>query len=114
MKLNVLIFKNIKIDAFTTPNFSDLDPEVAAVQLQRALVLNQNKKEYIDPYRNLDMYCIGSFDDVSGKFEITEPRLLCSPREIILSLEAEQVKKMQAIIEEKKKKEAEVSEVVNV
>ena len=37
MILNIIVFKNVKIGAFTTPNFIDLEPEKAAVQLQRAI-----------------------------------------------------------------------------
>lgn len=95
MKLNVIIFKNLKINAFTTPNFTDVDPEIAATQLQRAITMNFENKQYIDPYKNLDMYTIGVFDDETGKLEQIEPRFLCSPRELILSLVAAKVDQAQ-------------------
>lgn len=63
MELNILIFKNIKIDAFTTPQFIDIEPEKAAVQLGRSIRLEPKKAE---PYKNLELYHLGTFDDETG------------------------------------------------
>lgn len=77
MKLNILIFKNKRLDCFTQPNFDDHEPEVAAIQLSRSLIANKDKEDVIKPYRFLDMYVLGIFDDQSGQFELLkEPRLL--------------------------------------
>ena len=40
MILNVVCFKNVDIDAFTQPQFIDIEPAKAAVQLSRALQLD--------------------------------------------------------------------------
>lgn len=100
MKLNIIIFKNVKINAFTTPNFTDLEPEVAAKQLERSLILNQDKDEMIKPYANLDMCCIGSFDDETGVIIQTAPVLLFSPRELILQLQAKKLAEVKEVKEE--------------
>ena len=75
MKLNIIIFKNKKIDAFTQPQFIDIEPEKAALELSRSLTLNE-KKEIDDNYKNLDMYVIGIFDDETGIISQEEPRKL--------------------------------------
>lgn len=94
MILNIIVFKNVKIGAFTTPNFTDLEPEKAAVQLQRAITLNADKPEYVNQYKNLEMFYLGTFDDENGKVQIEEPKLLCSPRELIVSLAAQKIEKV--------------------
>lgn len=93
MILNIIVFKNVKIGAFTTPNFIDLEPEKAAVQLQRAITLNAYKPEYVNQYKNLEMFFLGTFDDETGKVQIGEPKFLCSPRELIVSLAAQKIEK---------------------
>ena len=76
MILNVLIFKNKKIECFTTPQFDDHEPEKAALQLARSLKLNEGKKE-IEIYKNLVLYYFGTFDDSTGKLDLLdEPKLL--------------------------------------
>lgn len=105
MELNVICFKNVKINAFTTPNFTDIDPEIAAIQLERSLIINSDKAEVLAPYKNLDMYHIGYFDDISGKFEGIEPVFILSPREIILEIESKKLKEAEV------KKESEVEAV---
>lgn len=82
MILNVIAFKNGKINAFTTPQFIDIEPVKAATQLKRS-ILNAGEKDYdkIGVYRDLDMYNLGTFDDELGKFNLIEPELLlnCKP-----------------------------------
>ena len=91
MKLNVIMFKNLKINAFTTPNFTDLEPEVAAKQLERSLVINQNDEKLISPYRSLDMYFMATFDDETGIYKPVDPVLLFSPRELLLQIDAQKL-----------------------
>lgn len=72
MILNILIFKNLKIGAFTTPQFDDHDPKDAAEQLRRALVVEKDVNK-VNPYKNLELYCVGSFDDLTGEIKVCEP-----------------------------------------
>lgn len=72
MILNIIVFKNKRVEAFTNPQFLDIEPEKAAVQLARSLKLNQGKKEYLD----LDMYFLGTFDDETGVITQVPPHLL--------------------------------------
>lgn len=73
MILNIVIFKNKKIDAFTQPQFTDIEPEKTAIQLSRSLQLNE-KKEIDDQYKNLNMYFIGQFNDETGEISLNEER----------------------------------------
>lgn len=76
MILNVLIFRNKKIECFTTPQFDDHEPEKAALQLARSLKLNEGKDE-INQFKNLELYFFGTFDDSTGKLILLdEPKLL--------------------------------------
>lgn len=75
MILNVLIFRNKKIGCFTQPQFSDVEPEKAAIQLARSLKINEDEviaKKYAD----LEMFEIGTFDDEKGICDWHQPRLL--------------------------------------
>ena len=72
MILNIIVFKNKKIGAFSNPQFLDIEPVKAAVQLSRSLKLNQGKKEFMD----LDMYFLGTFDDETGVITQVEPVFL--------------------------------------
>jgi len=82
MKLNILIFKNVLIGCFTQPQFSDIEPEKAAVQLARSLTLNEDEK--IDnQYKNLEMYYLGEFDDETGTIQCIEPKKLLVCGEVI-------------------------------
>lgn len=88
------MFKNLKIGAFTNPNYTDVEPEKAAKGLERAIIANfESDAKLVKSYENLDMYFIGTFDDETGKALFVEPKLLYSPRETILSLMANAVKK---------------------
>ena len=90
MILNILIFKNIKLDCFTTPQFDDHEPEVAAIQLARSIKINPND-EKARPFKNLKLYVLGKFDDSTGKIDLlSKPKLLldCSklfPEEDVLN-----------------------------
>ena len=93
MILNVLIFKNKKIDCFTTPQFDDHEPEKAALQLARSLKLNEGKEE-ISHFKNLDLYFFGTFDDSTGKLVLLdEPKLL---------LDCSKFFKVEDLVDEKK------------
>ena len=68
MILHILMFKNHQLDCFTTPNFVDVEPNVAATQLKRSIITGiaeNDKKAY--QYRNLELFHVGDFDDVTGK-----------------------------------------------
>lgn len=85
MKLNILIFKNKKIDTFTQPQFTDIEPEKAAIQLSRSLLINED--EAIDKrYEHLNMFVLGIFDDNTGKIVLLEaPKLLLDCTQVIAS-----------------------------
>ena len=75
MILEICVFKNHELGCFTTPNFVDVEPEKAAIQLARTIKAGIAKK---DPkaydYRFLELLHIGSFDDETGKIiELDEP-----------------------------------------
>ena len=82
MILNVMIFKNLEIDCFTTPQFDDHQPENAAIQLARALKIEKDWSK-VAPYRNLQLYVIGEFDDSTGIFTSCDPRLLVDCSKIV-------------------------------
>lgn len=75
MILNIVMYRNIVINAFTTPTFTDIEPKKAAQQIERSIQLAADNGEVqkILPYRNLEMCELGTFDDQTGKFEIHEP-----------------------------------------
>lgn len=94
MILNIIMFKNLKIGAFTNPNFTDLEPEKAAKGLERALIANFDEDiKLVKSYENLDMYFVGTFDDETGIISNCEPKFLFSPREVILALQASKLQK---------------------
>ena len=83
MKLNVFIFQNVILNCFTTPTFDDHDPEVAAIQLKRSLIVEKDITK-VDPYKNLRMYHLGTFDDDTGKLDVfPEPVLLLDCTEVV-------------------------------
>ena len=76
MILNVILFKNKKIDCFTAPQFDDHEPEKAAIQLARAIKLNPEDPK-AQSYKNLEMYVFGTFDDSTGEIKLLDsPKLL--------------------------------------
>lgn len=84
MILNVLMFKNLSLDCFTTPQFVDIEPEKAGEQLKRSIILNKEDTAKIAPYRNLALFNFGTFDDVSGKIKfIKEPQLILDCSQVI-------------------------------
>lgn len=110
MILNVIMFKNQKIQAFTNPNFTDVEPDKAAKGLERAIIANfKDNSELVKSYENLDMFYIGTFDDEIGKFTACEPILLTSPRELILKLREEELLKAEKLKEVTKVTGSEVS-----
>ena len=68
MLLHVLMFRNILIGSFTTPQFVDIEPDVAAKQLARsfAIAYKDDPKKVL-AYEDLVLYHIAEFDDESGK-----------------------------------------------
>lgn len=76
MILNIIMFKNKKIDCFTTPQFDDHEPEKSAIQLARSIKLNPDDPKAI-PFKNLAMYFFGTFDDSTGEIVLLDsPKLL--------------------------------------
>lgn len=75
MILNVLIFRNKKIGCFTQPQFSDVEPEKAAVQLARSLKLTEDDA-IAKKYQDLELFDIGTFDDEKGVCDWHQPKLL--------------------------------------
>lgn len=65
MILNIYMHKNIKIDCFTQPYFSDVDPDKFAINEERALTIADLKS--IVQYKNLHLYFVGVFDDLTGE-----------------------------------------------
>lgn len=93
MRLNIIIFKNKKVNCFTQPQFQDIEPEKAAIQLSRSLLLNENP--VIDKqYHDLDMYVIGEFDDTTGEMVPCQARKLLDCTKVIDSRPEEPVKKV--------------------
>lgn len=66
MKLFIMIHKNKKIDCFTQPVFTDVEPEKVAIQESRSLQIC-NEGEKILPYKNLKLFFMGTFDDETGE-----------------------------------------------
>lgn len=64
MKLFMLMHFNKKINCFSQPIFIDIEPEKVAIQEARTLKVSDIDK--IIPYKNLDLYYIGDFDDETG------------------------------------------------
>lgn len=75
MILNIIIFKNVEIDAFTQPQFIDVVPSKAAIQLIRSIKLADDPSK-IRQYKHLKMYELGSFDDETGEIKTFDPVLL--------------------------------------
>lgn len=79
MILNIIAFKNEKIEAFTNPHYIDVEPEKAAVQLARSMKVEPDKAT---PYQNLTMWFLGTFDDETGSFDVGEPEMLLDCRKV--------------------------------
>lgn len=80
--LNIIIFKNKKIDAFTTPQFIDIEPEKAALQLSRSIIMAKDDKQ-VEQYKNLAMYAIGTFNDSTGEIHQEEIKLLLDCNQVL-------------------------------
>lgn len=76
MILNMMIHKNKKIECFTQPIFTDVEPEKFSLQEARSLKIA--KLEDIQAYKNLSLYFLGTFDDQSGDIVMEDggPRLI--------------------------------------
>lgn len=98
MILHVIMFKDLRIGAFCTPQFIDVDPEIAATQMERSLIINIEDAQKIKPYNDLDMYWIADFDDATGKLTQNEPVFLLSCRDVIQS-------HIKAVLPQEKEKE---------
>lgn len=91
MKLHMLMFRNVLIQTFTTPQFVDIEPENAAIQLQRSLVLSFGKEpEKVLSYDSLILYHVADFDDQTGVIApLPEPVLLLNCIDIVNSLKVQ-------------------------
>lgn len=65
MILNIIIHKNKKINCFTQPVFIDVEPEKIAIQEARTLKTCDLKSAL--PYKDLDLYFLGVFNDETGE-----------------------------------------------
>lgn len=95
MKLHVLVFYNVLISTFTTPQFTDIEPENAAIQLSRSLVLsNEKEPDKVRSYDSLILYHIADFDDQTGTITpLSHPVQLLSCIDVVNHLKLEAVKK---------------------
>lgn len=84
MICNVLIFKNKKLGAYTQPIFDDHNPDVAATQFGRSLVVNPDVAK---KYKGLSLYHIGTFDDTTAKITTIEPVMLIDCDDVIAQSE---------------------------
>lgn len=90
MILHILSFRNKGLKAWSNPHYSDIDPEKCAVQLSRGLA--SCRPEQRASYKRLALYCLGTFDDESGKFDLlSEPEFLLDCDEVPILAEPEQV-----------------------
>lgn len=81
MTLDIVIYKNEKIGAFTTPQFIDIEPEKAAVQLVRSLKVQPEKA---GQFADLTFWKFGKFDDETGKIDLLPvPELLVDLRVVV-------------------------------
>ena len=71
MILNVMMHKNTKINCFTQPIFTDIEPEKFAIQESRSIQIAE-KGELILPYKYLDLYFVGIFNDETGEFILVD------------------------------------------
>lgn len=65
MILTIIGYKNKKINAFTNPVYIDVDVKNYATQIGRALKTTEDLI-LLKNYQNLEMYCLGEFDDETG------------------------------------------------
>lgn len=70
MILNIFMHFNKKIECFTQPIFSDVDAEKFAINEIRSLKIAS--LDQIVPYKNLDLYFIGVFNDETGEFILVD------------------------------------------
>ena len=81
MILHIVAFKNKQINAFTQPQYIDIEPEKAAIQLARSIKLEKNVENVLK-YKDLDMYKLGTFDDETGII-VSDCDLLCKVSELV-------------------------------
>lgn len=90
MILHILSFRNKGLKAWSNPHYTDIDPEKCAIQLSRAI--SSCSPEQRASYKRLALYCLGTFEDETGKFEVLdEPEFLLDCDEIPVLAEPEQV-----------------------
>lgn len=78
MELYIIIFRDKSLGCFTQPQFTDVQPEKASLQLKRSLInaAKDGKAQDYLKYKTLDMYEMGTFDDETGEVNMKKPCLL--------------------------------------
>lgn len=75
MKLNIMIMKDKRLGAFCPPQFTDKAVEVEKTNLGRALAIATKEKAH--QYKGKELYCLGTFDDETGKMDLlAEPEFV--------------------------------------
>lgn len=92
MELYIIMFKNLAINAFTNPNFTDVEPKKAAEGLKRALIANYDSdQKLVKSYENLEMFSVGTFNDETGVITQEAPVMLLSCKELIAQITASKI-----------------------
>lgn len=87
MILDVLAFRNKKMKCYTNPFFVQEKLENQEINMMRYLQENEGGKL---KYKNLVLYHFGTFDDVSGKYDLfKEPEMLYDCDDLIAQLPEE-------------------------
>lgn len=85
MILDVYSFKNKALGSFTTPTFSQEKRENVAPSLKRSIYFGG--KEAQAKYSKLALYCLGTFDDEAGKFDLfKDPEFILDCDDIIAQI----------------------------
>lgn len=85
MILDVLSFRDKKITCWSNPFFTQDKVENIATSLQRTIILGG--EEVKKKYEKKALYRFGTFDDVSGKYDLLEsPELIVDCDDIIASI----------------------------
>lgn len=82
MILDVLAYKNKKLRCFSNPFYSQEKLENLEVSVTRQIIQGDKDKA-----KNLALYHFGTFDDITGKYDLKkEPELLFDCDDIIAAL----------------------------
>lgn len=88
MILEVMAFRNKKMKCYANPFFSQDKLDNAEVSISRAIISGGESAKA--KYNHLALYHFGTFDDVTGKYDLLkEPELLCDCDDIIAAIPEE-------------------------